>query len=588
MSRVCVRKGRFYVCTLLLVAGFLVLGGRLVWLQAVRAEEIAESVEPVRKRLFGIPARRGDILDRNGDLLAGTRSRIRLGVDPETFRPEDQGKLALLAGILDIPFAELEAKTRRRTWTDSEGRERPVRWVPLAEIDEELYRAVREADINGVYGNRHYERYYPGRELAAHVLGYLNREDTPVMGVERALDYYLRGQAGWRETEVDGHRQELAAYRNREVEARNGLHVRLTLDLFVQATVEKELARLVEEMSPQGASILVSRPGSGDILALANYPTFDPNRFPEYPIAHQRNRAVSDQIEPGSTFKIVTVAAALEEGVVQPSTLIDCSRKSAEYDGRRIPLPEDSSPLGKEPVRRVLVKSSNRGAAQIGMLLGETRMHDWAARFGFGREPVWPLPGAVPGQLHSVKDWDGYTISRLPTGYAVGATPLQIHLATAAIANGGLAVAPRLFLDLQEENPTRSLPLGRSHERKVISEDTAKQMRTMLNKVATREGTARRARIPGYAVAGKTGTTRKLVDGRYSPRHHVSTFTGFFPAPDPEVVITVIVDDADPEGLPAYGGVVAAPVFRRIGEALIPHLAIRKPHNWQPFLVKNE
>lgn len=588
MSRVCVRKGRFHVCTLLLVAGFSVLGGRLVWLQAVEAEAIAESVQPVRQRLVEIPARRGDILDRNGDLLAGTRSRIRLGIDPYAFRAGDRGKLALLAGILDMPFAELEAKTRKRTRTTDDGGERPVRWVPIKEIGEDLYRAVQAADISGVYGNRHYERYYPGRELAAHIIGYLNREDTPVMGVERALDYYLRGQAGWRETEVDGHRRELVAFRDREVPARDGLHVRLTLDLFVQATVEEEMARLVEEMSPKAATIIVSEPESGEILALANHPTFDPNRFPEYPIASQRNRAVADQIEPGSTFKIVTVAAALEEGVVQPATPIDCAREYAEYNGVRIPLPQDSKTLGTVPVHRVLVKSSNRGAAQIGMMLGERRMHDWAAKFGFGREPGWPLPGAVAGQLHAVEDWDGYTISRLPTGYAVGATPLQIHLATAAIANEGSATAPRLFLDLQREEPAQTVPLGSEKERGIVSRETAEWMRAMLSDVATSEGTAGRARIPGYAVAGKTGTTRKLVEGRYTWRHHISSFTGFFPAPDPRVVITVIVDDADPDGLPAYGGVVAAPVFRRIGEALIPHLSIRKPHNWQPFLVQHE
>lgn len=588
MSLVCVRKGRFGVCAVMLWAGFGLLAGRLVYLQAIEAERIAAAAEPVRERLVELAAKRGDILDRRGALLAGTRSMIRLGVDPHSYREEARKKLAQLAAILEMPFREVEEKATRQYRINGDGERRAVRWVPLAEIDEGLYEVVRKLRVPGVYGNRHYERTYPGKALGAHVIGYVNREGTPVMGVEEALDFYLRGQAGWRETEVDGRQHELAAFRHREVAPRDGLDVRLTLDLYVQAAVERELGRLVEEMRPEAATVIVSRPGSGEILGLANWPTFDPNNFNEFPLANQRNRAVSDQYEPGSTFKVVTIGAALEEGLVELESLVDCSVVAREYDGVRVPLPEDAHPMGEVPVREVLVKSSNRGAAQIGMLLGEERLYEHARQFGFGRAPQWPLAGEAGGRLHEVKNWDNYMISRVPTGYGVAATPLQIHLAMAAIANGGVMVQPRILQQVGGEEAAGLLPLGRRRETRVLSERTVNKLWPVLTEVAGAEGTARRAAIEGYAVAGKTGTTRKLVNGQYDARRHIGSFSGFFPAPDPQVVITVVVDEAKPERGLGYGGVVAAPVFRRIGEALIPHLSIRKPESIEPFVVQND
>jgi cell division protein FtsI/penicillin-binding protein 2 len=587
MSRVCVRSGRFHICTVLVVTGFLLLCGRLFFLQVVQAEALSAEGQSVRKRLIKTEAKRGDILDRNGNLLAGTRSRILLGVDPHVADPDDIAGLAMLAGILDMPYAEVQESFSRRERIDSAGLDRRVRWAPLKEIGEDLFASVEALGIKGVYGNRRYERYYPGREMASHVIGYLNREQAPVMGIERAFDYYLRGQCGWRETEVDGQRRELAVYREREVAPRNGLHVELTIDLFVQSVIEKALLDLSDEARPESASIIVSDPRSGEILGLANYPAFDPNRFTEFPIEDQRNRALSNQYEPGSTFKIVTVAAALEEGLVGPDTLIDCSTERVQFNGVNIPMPSDHRNLGTVPVRTVVSKSSNRGSARIGMLLGERRMYEYARRFGFGERSGWPLEGEAEGALMPVERWDGYTISRLPTGYAVGATPMQIHLAMATLANDGVRVQPRLLRQVIDPAGGVPIALQAGQRQRVVSAQTARQMKEMLTRVVSAEGTARRADLPGYLVAGKTGTARKLVDGRYSTAHHIASFSGFFPAPNPELVITVVVDDARIDG-PAYGGLVAAPVFRAIGEKLIPHLAIRKPENWEPFIVSND
>ncbi|MGA1204329.1 MAG: peptidoglycan D,D-transpeptidase FtsI family protein [Opitutales bacterium] len=587
MSKVCVKKARFQACTVLFLGGFLLLCGRLFFLQVLQAGTIAEEVATVRKRLVRMEAKRGEILDRNGNLLAGTRSRILLGADPQTVDLEDRGQLGLLAGILDLPYGELIENLARRERIDSAGNRRQVRWVPLKEIDEDLYRSVQGLGIRGVYGNRRYERYYPGRELGAHLIGYINKEETPVMGVEHALDYYLRGQPGWRETEVDGRRREMAAFREREVEPRSGLDVELTLDLFVQSVVESAMKELVKATHPEGASIIVSDPRTGDILGMANYPTFDPNNFWEYPLENQRNRALTDQYEPGSTFKIVPVSAALEEGLLGPDTLIDCGKERIVFNGVDIRMPTDHRNLGQVPVRTVVAKSSNRGAATIGMMLGEDRMHDYARRFGFGERCGWPLRGEIAGNLMPVNKWDGLTISRLPTGYAIGATPIQVHQAMSAIANDGVRLRPKLLRRVIDPREEVSLPLEPERGERVISKETARMMREMLVAVVGREGTALRAELPGYAVAGKTGTSRKIIDGQYSASHHFGSFSGFFPADNPRVVITVVVDDAQVSG-PAYGGVVAAPTFRNIGEKLIPHLAIRKPENWEPFLVSND
>jgi cell division protein FtsI/penicillin-binding protein 2 len=581
-----VRQGRYRLCSALVIAAFLVVGWRLTQLHVVQADELKAAVESQRMRLVVLEGRRGDILDRNGQLLAGTRTRIEVGVDPQSIDLAEERKIAHLAALLDQPHAVVLEKCKRRTRIDSKGRERRVAWVKLGEVDEALYDAIGALELRGVYGNRRYERFYPGEGLAEHVVGYLNKEQVPVMGVEETLDLYLRGQRGWRETEVDGRRRELAAFRHREVQPRDGETVRLTIDQYIQSRAEAAIDELVARDQPDAVSIIISRPQSGEVLAMANYPGFDPNQFWEFPLEAQRNRAVSDQYEPGSTFKVVTYAAALEEGVVQADSLIDCTAERITYKGVSIPMPEDSSVLGTAPVSQLLKKSSNRGAAQIGMLLGEERIFDYAQAFGIGRDCGWPLRGTFKGTLHEPKDWDRYMISRVPMGYAVGTTPLQIHQSMAIIANGGLHVRPRLFLSIGETN--EAVPLGETPEARVISEDTARVLSDLLKGVVAPDGTAPLAAVDGYEIAGKTGTTRMLVDGKYSQLNYVASFSGFFPASDPEVVITIVVTNPNWERIPPYGGRVAGPVFKELAQVLIPHLSIRQPEALEAFIAARD
>ncbi|MDP0500916.1 MAG: penicillin-binding protein 2 [Verrucomicrobiota bacterium JB022] len=573
MSRAFLPVWRFWLIVAVVFASFGAVWVRLYLLQVVYAPELAAQAASSRQRTLQVEARRGDITDAHGNLLATARPVIDLGVDPQSVTAHDAEKLPELAVILKRPLPEVRRAFTDLTRTNSEGEQVPIRWTKLATLTEDDYQQVLDLGLKSVYGNRRYERYYPANEMAAHVVGYINKEGTPVMGIERYLDFYLRGQDGWRDTERDGRRRELAMFTQREVSPTDGLTVELTVDWVVQSMVEREIERIVGEYNPEGVSIIVSDPKTGAIRAMGNYPKFDPNTFWDFPLENQRNRAVTDIYEPGSTFKIVAASAALQEKIVTPDTLIDCAEPVAEYQGRRIRLPNDDHPLGEIPVSTVIAKSSNRGAAQLAMMLGDHRMHDYAARFGFGSITGWGPAGEVGGILHDVKDWDGLTISRLPAGYAVSATPLQVHFAMATIANDGVLMHPRVVKSVKDRQGNDVLEFTPRPRDQVVSPEVAQEMRAMLNQVVSREGTARRAMIDGYSVCGKTGTSRKIINGRYSHQLHVGSFSGFFPAEDPKVVITVMVNGARFKGI-GYGGVVAAPAFKAIGEQLAAYYAI--------------
>jgi cell division protein FtsI/penicillin-binding protein 2 len=567
-------------------ACFAGLGARLVCLHWLERESYTGFLDQARKQTFTELARRGDILDVRGNRLATSRNLIELGADPQDLRREDEAKWPELARLLDLPYSQLEPMLRRRFATPAEAGEagvdaaaqgRPVRWVKLSEeVEESVYNRIQDLGIKGVYGVRHYRRIYPGGQLASHILGYINKEQSPVTGVERHLDFYLRGQAGWCESERDGHRRELAQFRSREIPATDGLDVVLTLDMFVQHIVEQEVETIARKFQPESVTIIVGDPNTGAILALANWPTFDLNHFNTAPLASQRNIAITDVYEPGSTFKIVASSGALNEHLVTPETEFDCSLASVEYQGKPRKLPGEAHHLGRLSVAGIVGKSSNKGAAQLGILLGADRLHDYAQAFGFGTETGYPLGGEVSGVLHPVSKWDGLTITRMPMGHSISATPLQVHCAMGVIASGGVLSRPWIIREIRDNTGRTVAPYEPMPRRRVITRETAEIMARLLVDAASSEGTGKAAAIDGYMVAGKTGTTQKIVDGHYSTTHHIGSFVGFFPANHPQIQITVVVNDGHvPTGGPAYGGTVAAPSFKRIGEQLIPYLGIQ-------------
>jgi cell division protein FtsI/penicillin-binding protein 2 len=307
---------------------------------------------------------------------------------------------------------------------------------------------------------------------------------------------------------------------------------------------------------------------------MANYPSFDLNNYSKAPLDAQRNCAITDIIEPGSTFKIVAAGAALNEGLVTPQTTFDCSLQTIDYKGRTIKLPKEDEMFGQLSVADIVAHSSNRGAAQLAMLMGEQKFYDYARLYGFGQPTAFGLGGEVRGILEPPSRWDGLTISRMPMGHSIAATPLQIHMAMSAVANGGVLLRPQIIKEIRDSSGNVIRAFGPEKRAQVLRPGTAAQLAQLLTGVV-RVGTAKGFDIPGFEVAGKTGTTQKLIDGKYSSTHHVASFVGFFPASRPEVVLSVIVDDAQVSGGTAYGRVVAAPAFKHIAEQLIQYLHVQ-------------
>ncbi len=614
MSKGFASNFRLFLLVFTIIGCFAAIGVRLVFLHVIDRAELLTYVEKARRQIIVDNARRGDILDASGHLLATSRTLIVLGVDPHFLRPEDEEKWPRLAELVGLPYTELHrimtTKTRPasvepRAITEpmplvlnvtpvAEGKagddtvvddvpdtsgERPIRWAKLSEgVEESVYDQIQGLGIRGVYGNRIYRRTYPNNSLAAHLVGYVNRAGEPASGVEAYADFYLRGQNGWREGERDGRRRELAQFRTREVRPIDGYHVVLSIDTVIQHKVEEELTRIVTDFRPAKATIIVSDARTGFVLGLGNYPTFNLNEFNTAPLEVQRNVAITDQLDPGSTFKIVPAAGALNEGLVTPTTRFDCMLSTIEYKGRvRKFIPDDHRYDHHLPVSEIISRSSNVGAAQLGMVLGEQKLYDYARAFGFGERAGFPFGGEISGMLNSPDRWTVPDITRIPAGYSISATPLQIHYAMGVIASGGVLLRPQVIREIRDSQGERVYRFDAVAKRRVITEQSARSVARMLQGVVRRgEGTAPGAAIPGYEVAGKTGTAQKLINGAYSRNHHVGSFSGFFPASRPELVITVIVDDGKPaSGRPGYGGVVAAPSFKRLSEQLIQHLDIK-------------
>ncbi|MDP2136439.1 MAG: penicillin-binding protein 2 [Candidatus Didemnitutus sp.] len=563
---------------------FTAVGARLVFLHVIDREELLKFVEKARRQIVVEHARRGTLTDTKGNVLATSRSYIVLGADPEMLRDEDSAKWGDLARLLGVNFLELD-RTLRRTKAASQlaladqnenSKEKRIRYVKLAdEIDERVYDRIMDLRIRGIYGSRGYKRVYPGGQLAAHLLGYINKENTPVTGAEKHLDLYLKGQDGWIESEKDGVRREMAQFRTREVQPIDGHDVVLTLDSVIQNILERELDAIAMKFKPKFATIIVSDPRTGAILGMANYPTYDLNNFSTAPIENQRNNAITDIIEPGSTFKIVAAGAALNDGVVNRFSTFDCDNPVVFVNGKERKLPKEDHAMGTLTVAEIVSKSSNRGAAHLAMKLGDQRYYDYVKAFGFGDSTRFQLGGEVRGLLDEPKRWDGLTITRMPMGHAIAATPLQIHMAMSAVANGGVLLRPQIIKEIRGTDGAIVRVFAPEKRAQVLRPSVAAELAQMLHGVTQEGGTGAGFDLEGFEIAAKTGTTQKIVDGKYVNNRHVASFVGFFPASRPEVVLTVIVDDAHVAGGTAYGRAVSAPAFKHVAEQLIQYLDIK-------------
>lgn len=571
------RRTRYRLLAWVVSCCFLAVVTRLVWLHWVDAPRLRAEALQARLVFLEKPCRRGEIRDAQDNLLAVSEDVWDIGVDPDVLTPADRVRFPEVAALLGLPPAKVRAAFETKVRVDSAGEEHLIRWAILTrEVGEDVVKRMKTLGMKALRAELKYRRSYPKGQLAAHVLGYVNKEGVPAAGIESVMDPLLQGQKGWIESERDGRHRELASIRLREVAPVDGSTVVLTINSLIQKTCEDALAAAAERYQPKGGIIIVSEPRTGRILGLANWPTYDLNRFfdPQAaPMDSQRNRAVSDVYEPGSVFKIVSVAGALEERMITPNSVFDCGAMTVPYRGRMVSMPADSHAIGAADIRQIVRESSNRGTVQVGMQyaerFGEDRFFSLIKSFGFGA-PTGVITGAeVPGLLIPPKRWDGLTISRVPMGHSVSVTAMQMHLAMSVIAAEGLLMQPQLVLRVEDPKTKATILdyVPRSRGR-AVSAATAGQMATLLRGVCGKGGTAPIADIPGFEVAGKTGTTQKIVNGRYSTAHHVASFAGFFPVGDPKLAITVIIDEPQGEGV-GYGGKVSAPIFREVAEKCI-------------------
>ena len=564
--------GRMYGVLALLAALPLLVGARLVWIQvggdgdALRAR--AEEQRSVR---LDVPALRGRILDRRGRPLAVNTARYDLAVDP-TVTGFDARREALFATLADLTSRSAAHYRRAVAERTSPQYVRLARGLPPAQKEQ-----VAALDVPGVILTPRYGRRYTYGRTAAHLLGYTGADGQGLAGLELRYDDELRGEAGYRVARRDRAGRTRALVGAPSEQPEHGQSLQLTIDLVRQTVLEEELRRGLRDTGSEWGAAVALDPETGAVRAMASVPTYNPNQPGASRKSARRNRAITDQLEPGSTLKLLTAVAALEKGVTGLNDSVKTGNGSARIAGA--PL-HDTHAHGTIPFSEVIVKSSNIGAAKTAAKLPEDTFYRYARDLGFG-QPTWiDLPGEVDGRLRKPQQWSRTSQTRMAIGYEVAVTPLQLAVAYAALANGGRVVQPhvvkrRLARGGRTRWSTERDSLNRGALRRVFSEATARQLRPVFERVASREGTAGRAAVPGLQVAGKTGTARKVVDGHYRAGKYRALFAGFFPADDPEVVLAVVYDEPETS---IYGGVVAAPVFRRTARrwaTTVPALAAR-------------
>ena len=534
--------------------GLLVIGaGKAAWLGVVKAGTLKRAAATQQESDILVPARRGAIIDRQGNELAVSQPAMTIAATP--YLVEQPTRLATqLAGLLDKPEDELLRQLARR----DTGFVYLARKVPAARA-----RKVQELKVAGLEFIPEFTRVYPREWMASQLLGTVGTDNQGLSGLEYSLDRYLRGQDGQRRLVKDALGEAIEMRETTQTES--GTDLRLTLDANIQDKAEEVLAELGEEWKPKGATAIVMDPRDGALLALANWPRVNANEPGDAPEYARQNRAIGATYEPGSTFKAFTVAGALEESEVTPETEFDLPPTIMVAD-REI---GESHPRGyvRLNTREILEQSSNVGAITIGQRLGARRFDQWVRRFGFGQPTGIDLPGEEQGIVLPLERYSGSSMGNLPIGQGMTVTPVQMATAYSAIANGGV-LRPAHVVEAVGDRGARK-PKGR----RVISAVTAASVRRMLEGVIGPGGTASGAEIPGYVLAGKTGTAEKAdpITGGYSERKYVASFVGFAPAKEPKLLVAVMVDEPQGE---IYGGLVAGPAFRQITSFALNYLKI--------------
>ena len=538
----------------------LIVCARLVYLQFSQHDGLVNRARQQQQDAIETTAQRGELLDRQGRQLARSVQTVSLFLDPGGL---DVGQLDCtaqeLSRSLNLKFKDLMADFRAARNADK-------RFVWIARrLDADQANQLVAMNLPGLQSVLEPKRYYPNGSLAAHVLGYVGLDGDGLGGLERSYNAKISGEPGKLFIEKDATGKPYESY---EIASKPGNSVVLTIDQSIQYQAEQALSEAVQNSRAKSGSVIVLDPRSGEILALANAPTFDPNQVAASTADARSNWALQNIYEPGSTFKIVAFSAALEKKLAHVEDHIDCQMGAITVAGRVV---HDHKKFGVLTLSEALEKSSNVAAIKLGLRVGDQGMYDYITRFGFGSKTGIELPGETGGLVRKVERWQPSSIGSIAMGQEVGVTPVQMVAAFGALANDGLRVAPHIIREVRNEAGA-VVYQPQPEQRRVISAETAVSLRGMLEGV-TLHGTAKKAQLDGYSAAGKTGTAQKIdpKTRAYSKTKFVGSFVGFAPASNPQVVIIVVIDE--PTGA-YHGGDVAAPVFREIAENILPILGV--------------
>jgi cell division protein FtsI (penicillin-binding protein 3) len=567
------RQNRVHV-RLLIVAGVALLWttgvfGRLSYLQLIKHGEYLARAQRQQQRTIEITPKRGIIYDRNLRALAMSVPVKSAFAVPGEIADESLAA-RLLSGVLGVPQDVLEtrmASSRSFVWIS--------RKLPPEKIE-----AIEGLNLKGIYFQDENQRFYPKRDLAAHVLGFVDPDEKGLAGIEYELDSQIRSKSEKIVVMADARQR---WFDGGEAQRERGANVVLTLDEKIQYIAQRELLGAIEKTHAVAGSVIVMNPNNGEILAMANWPRFNPNVASEVPAESRMNRAVSALYEPGSTFKLITLAAAFDQDITRPSEVFDCENGAIYIAGHRI---RDHKPFGLLNVADILAQSSDVGAIKIAVRLGAPRFYEYIRAFGFGTPTGVDLPGESKGLLHRLENWSAISIGSVSMGQEIGVTPIQLITAVSAIANGGLLIKPHVVQQIKRGEQVLPTPaaLSAAEPKRVIRPETAATLRRLMEGVVL-HGTGPLARLDGWTAAGKTGSAQKIdpATGRYSPTQLIASFTGFAPINNPAVTILISLDS--PVGL-HEGGQVAAPVFKRIAEQVLSYLDAPRDVPLNPRLMQ--
>ena len=553
-------RGRRYSLLVLMLAGFGIILFRLVTLQVLQAAELTARADRQHQKSVTLEGARGTVIDRHGKVLAmNVEVPSIFGVPTSLDNPANAARF--LSPVLHIRREEIEKKLRQ---------EKHFVWL-ARKIEPEQGHRLEQLSIDGIGMVMEGRRFYPKGPLLAHVLGFVGMDGIGLEGLERRYETQLHGEKRMTILQRDALGRTVFPKGLREQVPAAGHALTLTIDEVIQYIAEKELEQAVDHSRAKSGTIIVLEPQSGAILAMAVSPRFDPNAVAALAADRWRNRALTDTYEPGSTMKVVVAAAALEERVMMPGSMLFGENGRMTVANTTI---HDHEKLGWMTFAEMIQKSSNIGAAKTGMLLGESRLYRYLQAFGFGQRTDVDLPGEVAGLLKSPREWGRRSLASISMGQEVGVTPLQMVSAVAAIANDGVLMKPYVVSGMRDQKGQLVKETFPHVKRRVVSPVTARTLTTILEGVVT-SGTGTKAAIPGFRVAGKTGTAQKVDPrtGAYSSALSVGSFVGFVPADSPRLAMIVVIDEPQGE---AWGGVVAAPVFRRVGEQVLTYLGVSR------------